>query len=102
MAVMHRLFSRIEGVFSGDDPIDHPGLDLTFKQNNLVNVINFVFLVAGLIAVMMIIIGGFWYVTSGGEPQKTKKAKDTILYAVGGLVISISAWTIVAFVMGRA
>lgn len=99
---MQRVFSRVEGVFNGDDPIDHPGLDLTFTRGNLESVIEFFFIVTGLIAVMMIILGGFWYVTSGGEPQKTKKAKDTILYAVGGLVISISAWAIVGFVMGRA
>lgn len=64
-------------------------------------VVTFFLILAGIISVIMIIIGGYWYVLSAGDPQKVKKAKDTILYAVVGLVISISAWSIIRFVIAR-
>lgn len=59
------------------------------------NVINSVILVAGLIAVIFVVIGGISYMTSTGDPGKVKKAKDTILYACIGLVICVLAYAIV-------
>lgn len=53
----------------------------------------------GAIAVVMIIIGGIRYTTSGGDPQQTKAAKDTVLYAVIGLVVALLAYAIVAFIV---
>lgn len=50
---------------------------------------------AGLVAVIFIIIGGINYMTSGGDAGKLKKAKDTILYAVIGLVICVLSFAIV-------
>lgn len=55
--------------------------------------------VIGIIAVIMIIIGGIRYVTSGGDPTSTKGAKDTIIYALVGLVIAALAQVIVRFVL---
>ena len=54
--------------------------------------------VAALLAVIMIIIGGINYTTSAGDAGKAKKAKDTILYSVIGLVLAILAFAIVNFV----
>jgi hypothetical protein len=51
------------------------------------------------VAVIMIVIGGIRYVTSNGEAAHVKSAKDTILYAVIGLVVAILAYAIVNFVM---
>jgi len=56
---------------------------------------------AGSISVIMIAIGGFKYVTSLGESQAVAKAKDTILYSIIGLAVSILAFAIVNFVVGR-
>ncbi len=67
--------------------------------NIIVNILNAVIGVAGLVAVVFIIIGGFNYMTSAGDPGKTKKAKDTILYAVIGLIICVLAFAIVNFVI---
>ena len=64
------------------------------------NVINTILVVLGMIAVIMIIIGGIRYTTSNGDSGSTKSAKDTILYAVIGLVIAILAFAIVNFVVG--
>lgn len=53
--------------------------------------------VLAAIAVLMITIGGFRYVISEGNPESTKKARSTILYALVGLVVAISAEVIVTF-----
>ena len=53
-----------------------------------------------VVAVIMIIIGGVNYATSQGDPTKIKKAKDTILYGIVGLVIVLMAFAITAFVLG--
>jgi hypothetical protein len=57
--------------------------------------------VAVLVAVAMIIYGGFSYVTSQGEPDKTASARNTIINAVIGLAIAIMASFIVTFIAGR-
>lgn len=64
-------------------------------QTTLTNILNAIIGVAGLIAVIFIIIGGINYITSTGDPTKTKKAKDTILYALIGLIICALAFAIV-------
>lgn len=56
---------------------------------------------AGIIAVIMIIVGGIMYSLSAGDSKKAGTAKDTILYAVIGLVITLLAGAIVNFVLGR-
>ena len=53
----------------------------------------------GAISVIMIIIGGFRYVVSQGDSGAVTSAKNTILYAVIGLVVAIFAWAIVDFVI---
>ena len=50
------------------------------------------------VAVVMIIVGGIQYATSGGESSKVATAKNTILYSVIGLVVALSAAAIVALV----
>ena len=65
----------------------------------MTNVINTILLVLGMIAVIMIIIGGIRYTTSNGDPSQVKSAKDTVLYAVVGLIIAIMAFAIVNFVL---
>ena len=47
----------------------------------------------------MIIYGGIIYTTSGGDPGKVKKGKDTIIYGIVGLIIAILAFVIVNFVI---
>lgn len=54
--------------------------------------------VAAMIAVGFVIYGGFRYITSQGEPDSTKAARQTILNAVIGLVIALLATAIVSFI----
>jgi hypothetical protein len=56
------------------------------------------FTVMGSIAVIVVMFGGIKYVISSGDPKKTAEAKETILYAVIGIVISLSAYAIVSFI----
>ncbi|MDO4889144.1 MAG: pilin [Candidatus Saccharibacteria bacterium] len=64
-------------------------------------IINWILAVLGVVAVIMVIIGGFTYMTSQGDPGKTKKARDTILYGIIGLVIALLAFAIVNFVLAN-
>jgi hypothetical protein len=64
--------------------------------------INILSLIVGVVAVIMIVIGGLKYVTSQGEASNTAAAKNTILYAIIGLVIVSLAQFIVRFVLTKA
>lgn len=66
----------------------------------LAEMMQFIFGVIGVIAIIMVMVGGFKYITSQGNPQETAKAKNTILYAIIGLVLAASSFTIVSFVVG--
>lgn len=72
-------------------------------QNNLPdliqNVINILLFVIGAVAVIMIIVGGIRYVVSNGDQASITGAKNTILYAVVGLVVAIMAYAIVNFIL---
>ncbi len=70
--------------------------DIAVSFKTIVNVILFVL---GAISVIMIVIGGVRYTVSGGDSGSTKGAKDTILYAVVGLVVAMLAYAIVNFVI---
>lgn len=65
----------------------------------IVSILNVIIGVAGFISVIWIIIGGVNYMTSSGDSNKTKKARDTILYACIGLVICVLSFAIVNFVI---
>ncbi|HET6746689.1 MAG TPA: hypothetical protein VFH06_01130 [Candidatus Saccharimonadales bacterium] len=69
--------------------------------NMITIVINILLFVVGIIAVIMIIVGGIRYTLSNGNASQVKEAKDTILYSVIGLVIAIMSYAIVNFVLGR-
>lgn len=64
--------------------------------------INIFSVVVGIIAVIMIIVGGFKYITSGGDSGNISSAKNTIIYAVIGLVIVALAQFLVQFVLDKA
>lgn len=67
----------------------------------LQNGLNLAYFVAGIIAVIVIIVGGIMYATSAGEAGNVTKAKNLILYAVVGLVVIFAAFGITNFVIGR-
>jgi len=68
----------------------------------IATVINIFSVVVGVVAVIMIIIGGLKYVTSSGDSSNVTSAKNTILYAIVGLIIVALAQIIVKFVLNRS
>ncbi len=65
------------------------------------NALNTVYLVGGILAVVVIIVAGYFYVTSAGNSTAVEKAKNAILYSVVGLVVILLAFVITWFVIGR-
>ncbi len=66
----------------------------------MTRVIDIMLFVVGAVAVVMIIIGGIRYVVSSGDQNAVTSAKNTILYAVIGLVIAFLAFALVRFLVG--
>ena len=62
-------------------------------------IINILLFIIGVIAVIMLIIGGIRYVVSGGDQAAVTAAKNTILYAIIGIIVAILAYAIVNFVI---
>lgn len=72
------------------------------RINNILRTIIHLFsLVVGIVSVIMIIIGGFKYITSGGNDSNVAGAKNTIVYAIIGLVVVALAQFIVRFVLSK-
>jgi len=101
---------------SGDDAIApsatggswREGMDIFKDDTNSTNledsvkkIINGVLYVVGILAVVMVIIGGVKYTTSGGDQSAVTSAKNTIMYSIVGLVVAILAYAIVNFVIER-
>ena len=64
-------------------------------------IVNTLLYVVGIASVVVIIIAGLMYTTSAGDPAKTKAAKDAILYAVVGLVLSLMSYAIANFIFTK-
>lgn len=87
-------------VFAADVPAVSPvtpGGDLSISSV-LSNIITWILGLAGGIAVLFLILGGLQYITSSGNKDRAEKAKQTILYAVIGLIVIALSFVIVAFV----
>lgn len=75
-----------------------PKVDIDNQQ--VVNAFNAVLMVAGIVAVVFIIISAIQYIISIGDAAKIKKAKDGIMYSVVGLVIVGISFMVVQLVVG--
>ncbi len=67
----------------------------------ITTIINILSVVVGIVAVIMIIVGGFKFITSGGDSGKVTSARNTIIYAIIGLIIVALAQIIVKFVLTK-
>lgn len=75
-------------------PAELFGLDGVFTR-----ITNIALGIIGGISVIMLVWGGFRYIISGGDSKKVTDAKNTILYAIVGLIIAVLAYAIVHFVL---
>lgn len=69
-------------------------------QEQIQNVTNVLLFIIGAVAVIVIIFAGIKFTTADGDASKIKSARDTILYAVVGVIIAIIAYAIVYWVVG--
>lgn len=87
---------------SGDNCTTEPAIGNTTGLSGIVKrVINIASWLVGAVSVIMIIFGGFRYVTSGGNDSSVGSAKKTIMFALIGLVIVALAQVIVRFVLSK-
>lgn len=82
------------------DPTKQLGLPNVTVDSGVSKIVDVVFMAAGILAVIFIIVGGFQYVLSGGDASGIKKAKETITYAIVGLIVTLLAFGIVHYVVG--
>lgn len=68
-------------------------------QGRIIDILNVIIGMLSVVCVIVIVIGGVQYMTSTGDAGKVKKAKDTIMYAIIGLVVCGLAAVIVNFVV---
>jgi hypothetical protein len=83
-----------QGTPDTGNPIYGPH-SLLYRAAQLISII------VGMASVVVILIGGYKYVTSSGDPGNIKSAKDTIMFALVGMVVAIVAQSIVVFVLNR-
>ncbi len=99
------LFALPAVVSAGDDPFGienaaFDGLNSDTRDVYVIidNIIALIFGFLGILAVLIILWGGFTWMTSAGDETKVEKAKKMIIAGVVGLVIILLAWVIVRFV----
>lgn len=73
-------------------------VSLTTRIHNIINL--FIYAI-GIVTVVMIVIGGSRYIMSTGDQGKMTSAKNTILYAIIGLIVAVMAYAIVGLVMSK-
>jgi hypothetical protein len=76
------------------------GLGTAPLQSTIAGLIRVVMGFLGIVAVVVILLGGFMWMTAGGNEEKVGKAKKLIISGIIGLVIVISAYAIATFVVG--
>ncbi|MBI2426513.1 MAG: hypothetical protein HYV34_01575 [Candidatus Kerfeldbacteria bacterium] len=82
------------------DPSSSLGLSTADLVSTVTKVIQWVLGLLGLVAVIMIIIGGFRWMTAGGNEEKVEAAKKILTASIIGLIIVLLAWAIVIFATG--
>ena len=64
-------------------------------------VIEILLRIAAIAAIVFVVWGGVQFITSQGQPEKTAQARKTIINALGGLVLAVSAAALITFIAGR-
>lgn len=72
------------------------------NQNNLAVIMQLAFGVIGAVAVIVIMVGALSMIAAQGDPAKVAKGRQTVIFALVGLAIAISAEAIVTFTLGKA
>ena len=65
------------------------------------NIFNIIIGILGIVAVVGIIVGGYQFVTSRGDPGQTVKARNILVFSVVGLIVALLSFAIVNFVINN-
>jgi len=88
--------TALDGATAASDSQQPTSLPDQFK-----NIVNIALYIIGAVSVLMLIYGGIRYTVSGGDTAAVTAAKNTILYAIIGIVVALLAFAVVNFVIGR-
>lgn len=78
------------------------GVPRVTNADGVVNgIVNAAYFWAGIVCVIVIIVGGYLYVTSNGDAAQVKRGKNAVLGAIVGIIVILSAFTITQYVIGR-
>jgi hypothetical protein len=96
MSIISLLFAapKIDPNSIGLDPVKDP-------NRFIPDLLGVAYAFAGILCVIIIVIAGYMYTTSGGDASHVKRAKDMILGAIVGLVVVMAAFVVTQFVLGR-
>ena len=81
------------GYVEADDVATFKAFEPIFR-----NILSLAMIAGALVCFVMLVVGGFRFMTSGGDPKKTQAAAGTLTYAVLGLIMFIGAWFIMKFI----
>lgn len=95
---MTRLYYLAKAIISDTNNLPKPQTG----QAQVDSIVKAVLGICGAIAVIFIVLGAIRYGTSQGDPSATRQAKETIIYALVGLVVVVMAFGLVQFVLNKA
>jgi len=90
--ILHLLAAGVDLSSLPNPPADH---------NQIQTILQIIFGVVGALAFLFLVIAGFRYIISTGDPQDTEKAKNAIIYALVGILLAVFAEAIVTWVVGN-
>ncbi|HVE80554.1 MAG TPA: pilin [Candidatus Dormibacteraeota bacterium] len=95
--------SFLAGCNKGNQSLDKPSQNAAgdAQTSYLATLLDLFIFAASIVAIAFIVIGGIKYITSTGDPTRIANAKNTILYAIIGLIVAIIARAIIGFVIQR-
>ncbi|NTU69411.1 hypothetical protein HGB13_01085 [bacterium] len=80
-------------------PVTPPGVPTDSLSDLIGKISNAILSIVAVLAILFLILAGFQYVTSAGNPDQITKAKNTALYAIIGIIVALVAWAVVKFVV---
>lgn len=106
--LLMNVFANVAFAQAIDPTTDQPAIigflsgGQTGLRGIVLTIVNFFLTFLGLLAVIMVIYGGFLYVGSGGNEESVNKAKKILLYALIGIVVIIVSFALVNTILGAA
>ena len=101
VAIVNLLFDGLFGSTGTSSSNGINGLVNMSGEQLLTNALNLTYFVAGIVAVIVIVIAGLMYTVSSGDAGRVAKAKNLLTYSIVGLVVILTAFIITSFVTGR-